>query len=174
MVQRTPLPACAFLSMHGVCQYLKIGSMYPGTIWTEILSGTFQPVMYFHSFRIQGYNLSSQIFCQKEWAKLFYKAWQWLHLLFPTYLLVWGYSTPPQREIFGVYVGGIWPDPSAKERRGWCNSTLPGPSEGRSSMYSQPNPAPPVVFPLEMSHSLPHPGSQGTPPSHKEVQLDCN
>lgn len=34
-------------------------------------------------------------------------------------------------------------------------------------MYSQPNPVPPVVFPLEMSHPLPLPGSRGTPPSRR-------
>lgn len=62
MVQRTPLPAFAFPSMHGVCQHLKIGTMYPGTIGTEKLTGNFLPVMYLHSFRIQGYNLSLKVF----------------------------------------------------------------------------------------------------------------
>lgn len=62
MVQRTLLPAFAFPSMHGVCQHLKIGTMYPGTIGTEKLTGNFLPVMYLHSFRIQGYNLSLKVF----------------------------------------------------------------------------------------------------------------
>lgn len=75
MAQRTPLPACAFPSMHGLCQYLKIGSVYPRTIWTEKLSGTFMPVVYFHSFRIQGYNLPLQFsFLSERMSKVILKS----------------------------------------------------------------------------------------------------